>query len=275
MKYDVFISHASEDKADFVQDLAQTLEESGLSVWYDDFTLRIGDSLTESINTGLSQSTHGIVVLSPRFFQKKWPKRELIALFSREDSEDKVVIPIWHQITKDEILSSFPLIADKLAVMSSDGMRNVIRRVFEVVKPRLVSQKHYEDGLMHENDVQGRYIAGARFDSNAMLDEAMLAYMRALRLDPNNLDALRRVTHLQNLGNTLPLYVTETFIKVGIVRFYNERKGFGFIAGENGKDYFVHASGVEEGTTLNCGDRAAFLVEEGFRGPKAVSVRII
>jgi cold shock CspA family protein len=261
MRYDVFISHASEDKVDFVQALAQALEESGLSVWYDDFTLRLGESLIESINIGLSQSTYGIVVLSPIFFEKKWPKRELNALLSREDSEEKVIIPIWHQITKDEVLSSFPLVADKLAVMSNDEMRNVIRRIFEVVKPRLIAQKHYEEGLMFEDD--------------EMLDEAMSAYIHALRLDPKHLDALRHVNRLRNLNLPQPLYVTETYIKVGIVRFYNERKGFGYISGEDGKEYYVHRTGLEEGTTLRDGDRSAFLAVTGFGGPKAGSVRII
>ena len=91
MKFDVFISHASEDKGDFVQALAQELEESGLSVWYDAFILRLGDSLSESINMGLSQSTYGIVVLSQSFFRKKWPKRELNALLNREDIDGKVM----------------------------------------------------------------------------------------------------------------------------------------------------------------------------------------
>ncbi len=70
MKYDVFISHASEDKADLVRPLAQGLDEKGLSVWYDEFTLHLGDSLTESINKGLSKSSYGIVILSRNFFRK-------------------------------------------------------------------------------------------------------------------------------------------------------------------------------------------------------------
>jgi len=109
MQYDVFISHAHEDKADFVHALAEALEESGLAVWYDDFSLRLGDSLIESINAGISQSSYGIVVLSQIFFQKNWPKRELKALLSREEGEEKVIIPIWHQITKAKVISSFPL----------------------------------------------------------------------------------------------------------------------------------------------------------------------
>tara|TARA_B100001971_G_C18262760_1_gene588559 strand:- start:1383 stop:1643 length:261 start_codon:yes stop_codon:yes gene_type:complete len=58
----------------------------------------------------------------------------------------------------------------------------------------------------------------------------------------------------------------------GTVKFFNERKGFGFIAGEDGKEYFVHQSGLKEGTALNENDAVTFDVEEGDRGPKAANV---
>ena len=58
----------------------------------------------------------------------------------------------------------------------------------------------------------------------------------------------------------------------GTVKFFNERKGFGFIAGEDGKEYFVHQTGLKEGVTLRENDSVEFDVEEGDRGPKAVNV---
>jgi hypothetical protein len=66
-EHDVFISHASEDKNDLVRPLADALQNKGLSVWYDEFTLRIGDSLRQKIDQGLSRSRVGLVVLSPSF----------------------------------------------------------------------------------------------------------------------------------------------------------------------------------------------------------------
>jgi CspA family cold shock protein len=59
----------------------------------------------------------------------------------------------------------------------------------------------------------------------------------------------------------------------GTVKFFNRMKGFGFIAGEDGKEYFVHQSALAEGTTLNDNDPVEFDVEEGDRGPKAVNVK--
>ena len=69
-KWDAFIGHASEDKDDFVRPLADGLKKRGLSVWFDECELKVGDSLRESIDRGLRRSRFGIVVISPHFFEK-------------------------------------------------------------------------------------------------------------------------------------------------------------------------------------------------------------
>lgn len=114
--YDVFVSHASEDKDDFVRDFVKCLQQNGLKVWYDEFTLRVGDSLRRSIDNGLRNSRYGIVILSEAFFSKEWPQRELDGLFAREVNGEKVILPIWHKISKNEVLKFSPIIADMLAL---------------------------------------------------------------------------------------------------------------------------------------------------------------
>ncbi|MBK7128287.1 MAG: TIR domain-containing protein [Crocinitomicaceae bacterium] len=118
--YDVFVSHASEDKDEFVRDFVECLRENGLKVWYDELTLKIGDSLRRSIDSGLSNSRFGIVVLSEAFFQKEWPQRELDGLFAREIDGNKVILPIWHKISKNEVLRYSPMIADMVALNTSN-----------------------------------------------------------------------------------------------------------------------------------------------------------
>ena len=113
--YDVFISHATEDKDDVVRPLAQALIDQNLRVWYDEFELRIGDSLRRKIDAGLTQSRFGIVVLSHAFFQKNWTQYELDGLVTREMNEEQVILPLWHRITKEEIISHSPSLADKIA----------------------------------------------------------------------------------------------------------------------------------------------------------------
>lgn len=117
--YDVFISHASEDKDDFVRPLAQELEKRGFRVWYDEFVLKIGDSLRTSIDKGLANSRYGVVVLSSSFFSKNWPQHELNGLVAKEMAGAKVVLPIWHKVSKNEVLANSPTLADKLALNSS------------------------------------------------------------------------------------------------------------------------------------------------------------
>ncbi len=116
--YDAFISHASEDKDDFVRPLAGILKEYGFRVWYDEFELEIGDSLRESIDKGLVTSSYGIVVLSPKFLNKNWTKYELNSLVAKEIEGEKVILPIWHNVTKQQVMEYSPMLADKLALSS-------------------------------------------------------------------------------------------------------------------------------------------------------------
>ena len=116
-EWDAFISHASEDKDDFVRPLAQALAQLGVNAWYDEFTLEVGDSLSRSIDKGLAGSRYGIVVISPSFIQKKWPERELRGLVAREiEEEQKVILPVWLGVTKQDVLDFSPPLADTIAI---------------------------------------------------------------------------------------------------------------------------------------------------------------
>lgn len=117
--YDVFISHASEDKDDLVRPLAEELVELGIKVWYDEFRLTVGDSLRRSIDAGLANSKFGIVVLSPSFFANNWPQYELDGLVQREMQGGKVILPLWHKVSKSEVMGYSPSLADKLALNST------------------------------------------------------------------------------------------------------------------------------------------------------------
>lgn len=113
--HDVFISHASEDKNSFVRPLANALIAKGLNVWYDEMTLKIGDSLRQKIDKGLSNSKVGLVVLSPSFINKGWTNYELDGIVTRTVSGEQVLLPIWHEITKQQVVDFSPSIADKVA----------------------------------------------------------------------------------------------------------------------------------------------------------------
>lgn len=113
--WDVFISHASEDKSSVAEPLALALRQRGLKVWLDKTELRIGDSLRRKIDYGLAHSAFGIVVLSSSFFAKGWPQYELDGIIGLSVNGDQRMLPIWHQISRDEIAKQSPSLVDKIA----------------------------------------------------------------------------------------------------------------------------------------------------------------
>jgi hypothetical protein len=114
--YDAFISHATEDKNSVAKPLATQLDKMGFRIWYDEFELKVGDSLRQSIDRGLATSRYGIVVLSPAFFAKNWPQYELNGLTAREMDGEKVILPVWHGVSKADVLRYSPSLADKVAL---------------------------------------------------------------------------------------------------------------------------------------------------------------
>ena len=135
-EHDLFICHAGEDKEDFVRPLAQELRDKRLKVWYDEFQLTVGDSLREAIDKGLASSQYGIVVLSPHFFTKRWPQRELNGLVARENAEgSKLILPIWHNIEHDEVAQHSPLLADLYPIRSSCGLEKVVNELLRKLRP--------------------------------------------------------------------------------------------------------------------------------------------
>lgn len=132
--YDLFISHASEDKEELVRPLALALEALGVRVWYDEFTLKVGDSLRRSIDKGLSNSRFGVVVLSSSFFSKNWTQYELDGMTAREMDGQKMILPIWHKVTKAEVLRFSPTMADKVALNSSfSSTEEIAKTIADVV----------------------------------------------------------------------------------------------------------------------------------------------
>ncbi len=134
MDWDIFICHSSEDKESFVRPLAEALRDADLKVWYDDFSLSLGDSLHRSIDHGLAKSRFGVVVLSPSFFEKHWPRVELDGLAQREVGGDKVILPIWHNISRGDVMKYSPTLADKLAIESRRGIEIVVGEILRAVR---------------------------------------------------------------------------------------------------------------------------------------------
>lgn len=138
LDFDVFVSHASEDKDRFVRPLVEALGEAHLSIWFDEDELRPGDSLIQAVEKGLARSRFAIVVLSPAFFAKRWPRAELDALASRElATGDSVLLPIWLDVDSEAVREYSPLLADRYAIIGGRGIDYTAGAVVQRIRPGL------------------------------------------------------------------------------------------------------------------------------------------
>jgi len=135
--WDVFISYASEDRDEVAEPLADNLSGWGLSVWLDRTVLKLGDGLRQSINNGLANSRYGIIVLSPSFFDKHWPNYELDGLAQKEIDGNKVILPLWIDVSEKDVRAYSPSLADRIAVKWEDGLSTVSTEIVSVVRPDL------------------------------------------------------------------------------------------------------------------------------------------
>jgi len=224
--HDIFISHASEDKDEIVRPLALSLVDKGLDVWYDEFSLALGDSLSESIDKGLANSRFGIVVLSKNFFSKNWPKRELRGLVARDIDEEKVILPVWHKVTKKDVVEFSPPLADILAASTESGIDSLVEAIINVT----ADDKHRAPALARANVLMknGHYQA-AVLAAGAFLEE----HLKKIAIDrlgygffkkkPIKFYSLGPLLKLLEQKNILKTESSEGWVHVHrITRFRNE-----------------------------------------------------
>jgi len=134
-RWDLFLSYASEDRVGFVLSLVDALRKRGVTVWFDQNELALGDSLRETINRGLAQSRFAVLVLSRHSLDKNWPRQEWDAVMALEEGGQKRVLPLTYGVSRHEVAEAFPLIADRLSADAALGMDRVVDDILSVVKP--------------------------------------------------------------------------------------------------------------------------------------------
>jgi hypothetical protein len=132
-----FISHDSRDKDDLARPLAVKLQSMLCPVWFDEFSTTVGDSLRESIDKGLAACPKCIVILSPNFCDGNgWTAAECNGAFGRHVAAGGgVILPIWHQITKQQVADYSPMIADVFALDSGLGIDELARQILRALTP--------------------------------------------------------------------------------------------------------------------------------------------
>ena len=127
-QYDTFISYAAED-TEFANRLAGGLVVRGLKIWYAPLSLKMGDKLLTGIEEGLRKSRSGTIVLSKKFLEKSWTNYELDILMRQTIEKDKLLLQIWHNITKEQIEERYLGLTGILSIDSSDGLRKTIESI--------------------------------------------------------------------------------------------------------------------------------------------------
>lgn len=135
-EFDFFLSHASEDKAGFVDPLAEGLSDLGWRIWYDKQQLMVGDSLIGSIEQGLRRSRYVVFVVSPKSLTKPgWVEAEWEAVLNRQTSlGEKRVLPVWLDVSMKDVSEHHPFLARYLAANGSKGVADVVLQLDKTAK---------------------------------------------------------------------------------------------------------------------------------------------
>jgi hypothetical protein len=142
-----FISHDHRDKANLARPLAIALEKLMCPVWYDEYSLKVGDSLRDSIETGLKSCRKCVFVLTPNFLANGgWAKREYDSIFTRElVLGQSVILPVWCGVSKSEIYEYSPILPDRVAAVWPDDQDPKIAadRVAAQLRPSILADKSH------------------------------------------------------------------------------------------------------------------------------------
>lgn len=119
-EYDVFISHANKDKEDLIEELYQSLNKLGIQIFYDKESLEWGDNWKDRILNGTKKAEFAIIVISENFFDREWTEKELSEFLNRQNQNgQKLILPILHNITTQQLKDKYPNVADIQAIDSS------------------------------------------------------------------------------------------------------------------------------------------------------------
>lgn len=132
-----FISHDSRDKELIARPIAMGLSKMRCPVWYDEYSLKVGDSLRRSIEKGLKESKKCVLILSPNFLSNEgWTRTEFDSVFTRQILEGSdVVLPVWAGVTKQQVYEYSPSLLDRIGAIWDEGQEAVLRKLYNAIEP--------------------------------------------------------------------------------------------------------------------------------------------
>ena len=171
---DVFLSHASPDKEQYVRPFAHELDHKNITYWLDEAEIKWGEKITSKINTGLKQSEYVVVFISKAFVGRHWPESELASALNKENSEGRtVVLPIIIGDAKP-LLKEYPLLRDKFYLRWNMGVKALVSELENMIfisraKPQIsVKIFHTSHSILVKPDKIIKFLSG--LDSHGIYD---------------------------------------------------------------------------------------------------------
>lgn len=210
-QWDIFICHSSDDKKDVARPLANLLASKGMKVWLDEGEIDVGDSLRVKIDAGLSNSQFGIVILSPSFFSRPWTKSELDGLISREMDGAKIVLPIWHKVSFQDVRNHSPILAGRVAAKTEEGLEQVAEKIFRAVQKTMT---HRADAPIYRGRITKKALrslpAGCFLHSSALNRDYTPAFAEELGDAGSRDDVWNRISAMRLSGTMFSGYKDAT-----------------------------------------------------------------
>jgi hypothetical protein len=133
-KPDVFLSHDFRDKEKLARPLAHAVSRLGLVAWYNEFSLKPGNRLSESIDKGLTECRHAVLLVTPNFLENKsCTSVEMSTLLTREVREKNLIIPVWSGVDDKAVAARSARLADLFAIREFAAIDDLAARVFSAV----------------------------------------------------------------------------------------------------------------------------------------------
>ncbi len=163
----VFISYVRAESELLALGLGNSLRSAGLDVWLDSWDLHAGDSLLDSFNRALTECRFALVIVTESYMERPWTRRELGALLAREELGAMRLFVVLHGVDDTYLKQHCPLLADRVALSTRDGIENVARALARILtearRPDYAIVHTYGDLLALWDRVEGVYLVRRGF----------------------------------------------------------------------------------------------------------------
>jgi hypothetical protein len=133
-KPDAFIAHDTRDKDELARPLAYALARLGLVVWFDEFSLRPGNRLSEAIDRGLTNCRRAVLLVTPNLLENNsWGATELSTLLTRAAYEPNTIIPVWARVGRTEVAARSARLADIVAIHARPNIDELASEIYAAV----------------------------------------------------------------------------------------------------------------------------------------------